>query len=179
MGIPRHLVELVAGLYNNQEAAVRWNGQLTAWFPIEQGTRQGCSVLWFFFIYYSNPGHSRFGAVILEIGWLCLRHEVVAVQKFLQSPLYSRLCDPFINFSSSIFLECLNFASRSITESPIPKGNPRKGRGLGNVIVFWDEATLFKFRKCITIASATLWVKNSPETGGVSVTWPLFKFQLL
>ena len=43
MGIPRHLVELVAGLYN-QEAAVRWNGQLTAWFPIEQGTRQGCNV---------------------------------------------------------------------------------------------------------------------------------------
>ena len=31
-------------LYNNQEAAVRWNGQLTAWFPIEQGTRQGCNV---------------------------------------------------------------------------------------------------------------------------------------
>ena len=30
MGI--HLVELVAGLYNNQEAAMRWNGQLTAWF---------------------------------------------------------------------------------------------------------------------------------------------------
>ena len=30
MGIPRHLVELVAGLYNTQEAAVRWNGQLTA-----------------------------------------------------------------------------------------------------------------------------------------------------
>jgi len=44
--------------------------------------------------------------------------------------------DPFINFSPSIFLECLNFASRSITESTIPKGKPRKGRGLGNVIVF-------------------------------------------
>jgi len=44
MGIPRHLVELVAGLYNNQEAAVMWNGQLTAWFPIEQGTRQGCNI---------------------------------------------------------------------------------------------------------------------------------------
>ena len=44
MGIPRHLVELVAGLYNNQEAAVRWNGQLPAWFPIEQGTRQGCNI---------------------------------------------------------------------------------------------------------------------------------------
>ena len=44
MGIPRHLVELVAELYNNQEAVVRWNGQLTSWFPIEQGTRQGCNV---------------------------------------------------------------------------------------------------------------------------------------
>ena len=33
-----------AGLYNNQEAAVRWNGQLTALFPIGQGTRQGCNV---------------------------------------------------------------------------------------------------------------------------------------
>jgi len=44
MGIPRHLVESVAGLYNNQEAAVRWNGQLTAWFPIGQGTSQGCNV---------------------------------------------------------------------------------------------------------------------------------------
>ena len=44
MGIPRHSVELVAGLYNNQEAAVRWNGQLAAWFPIEQGTTQGCNV---------------------------------------------------------------------------------------------------------------------------------------
>ena len=39
MGIPRHLVELIAGLYNNQEAAVRWNRQLTEWFPIEQGTQ--------------------------------------------------------------------------------------------------------------------------------------------
>ena len=45
MGIPRHLVKLVAGLYNNQEAALRWNGQLTAWFiPIEQGIRQGCNI---------------------------------------------------------------------------------------------------------------------------------------
>jgi len=39
-----HLLQLVAGLYNNQEAAVRWNGQLTAGFPIGQGTRQGCNV---------------------------------------------------------------------------------------------------------------------------------------
>jgi len=45
MGIPRHLMELVAGLYNNQEAAVRWNGQLTAWFPIEQGHKTGLQCL--------------------------------------------------------------------------------------------------------------------------------------
>ena len=38
-------LELVAGLYNNQEAAVRWNGQqLTTRFPIGQSTRQGCNV---------------------------------------------------------------------------------------------------------------------------------------
>jgi len=48
------LVELVAGLYNNQEAAVRWNGQLTAWFPIEQGTRQGCNVSPTEFILYAE-----------------------------------------------------------------------------------------------------------------------------
>jgi len=35
---------LKAGLYNNQEAAVRWNGQLTARIPIGQGTRQGYNV---------------------------------------------------------------------------------------------------------------------------------------
>jgi len=44
MGIPRHIVELIAGLYSNQEAAVRWNGQLTEWFSIGRGTRQGCNI---------------------------------------------------------------------------------------------------------------------------------------
>jgi len=44
MGIPRHLVELRAGLYSNQEAAVRWNGQLTGWFPIGRGTREKCNI---------------------------------------------------------------------------------------------------------------------------------------
>jgi len=44
MDIPRHLVQLVSGRCNNQEAAVRWNGQLTAWFPIGQSTSQGCNI---------------------------------------------------------------------------------------------------------------------------------------
>ena len=38
------LVELIAGLYSNQKAAVRWNGQLTEWFSIGRGTRQGCNI---------------------------------------------------------------------------------------------------------------------------------------
>ena len=37
MGIPYHLMQLIEGLYINQEAAVRWNGQLTDWFQIGQG----------------------------------------------------------------------------------------------------------------------------------------------
>jgi len=44
MGIPYHLVQLIEGLYINKEAAVRWNGQLTDWFQIGQGTRHGCNV---------------------------------------------------------------------------------------------------------------------------------------
>ena len=44
MGIPYYLVQLIEGLYINQEAAVRGNGQLTDWFQIGQGTRQGCNV---------------------------------------------------------------------------------------------------------------------------------------
>ena len=44
IGIPYHLVQLIEGLYINQEAAVRWNGQLTDLFQIGQGTRQRCNV---------------------------------------------------------------------------------------------------------------------------------------
>ena len=44
MGIPRHLVGLVQGLYKDQAAAVRWDGELTDWFKIGQETRQGCNI---------------------------------------------------------------------------------------------------------------------------------------
>jgi len=44
MGVPRHFVELIAGLYSNQEAAVRWNEQLTEWFVYMTSTRQGCNI---------------------------------------------------------------------------------------------------------------------------------------
>ena len=39
-----HTVPSCATNRRKQEAAVRWNGQLTDWFQIGQGTRQGCNV---------------------------------------------------------------------------------------------------------------------------------------
>jgi hypothetical protein len=44
MGIPKHLVVLIQQLYRQQKAAVRWNGEMTEWFDIGQGTRQGCNI---------------------------------------------------------------------------------------------------------------------------------------
>jgi hypothetical protein len=44
MGIPKHLVALIQSLYDNQRAAARWNGQLTGWFDVKIGTRQGCNI---------------------------------------------------------------------------------------------------------------------------------------
>ena len=42
MGFPRHLVALVAGLYDNQKATIRWNGEHSDFFSIGKGVRQGC-----------------------------------------------------------------------------------------------------------------------------------------
>jgi hypothetical protein len=44
MGIPRHLVALIQALYQQQTAAVRWDGVLSEWFHIWKGTRQGCNI---------------------------------------------------------------------------------------------------------------------------------------
>ena len=42
MGFPAHLVSLIAGLYENQKATVRWNGEHSEYFNISKGVRQGC-----------------------------------------------------------------------------------------------------------------------------------------
>ena len=42
MGFPKHLVALIAGLYDHQKATIRWNGEHTAFFGINKGVRQGC-----------------------------------------------------------------------------------------------------------------------------------------
>jgi len=47
---------------------------------------------------------------------------------------------------------------------------PRKGRGLGHVIVFGMMPRSLNFANASTMASATPGVKNSPEMGVVSVT---------
>ena len=61
-------------------------------------------------------------------------------------------------------LRSINLASGSTTTSPTQGKQSVFDR-------FWYEAPLFKFRKCIEyMASATVGVKNPPETGVASVT---------
>ena len=42
MGFPTHLVSLIAALYDNQKATIRWNGEHCDFFQIGKGVRQGC-----------------------------------------------------------------------------------------------------------------------------------------
>ena len=42
MGFPRHLVSLIAKLYDNQKATIRWNGDHCDFFNIDKRVRQGC-----------------------------------------------------------------------------------------------------------------------------------------
>src|ERR1700733_4837505 len=43
-GIPEELVLLIEDLYDKSESAVRINGELTEWFKIKVGVRQGCGM---------------------------------------------------------------------------------------------------------------------------------------
>ena len=42
MGFPKHLVALIAALYDDQKATIRWNGEHSSFFKIRKGVRQGC-----------------------------------------------------------------------------------------------------------------------------------------
>ena len=42
MGFPRHLVALIAGLYEHQQATIRFGGGKCKFFDIKKGVRQGC-----------------------------------------------------------------------------------------------------------------------------------------
>ena len=42
MGFPKHLVSLIASLYENQKATIRWNSEHCNYFQIKKWVRQGC-----------------------------------------------------------------------------------------------------------------------------------------
>ncbi|BFZ26094.1 hypothetical protein BsWGS_29133 [Bradybaena similaris] len=42
MGFPQHLISLIISLYQEQEAAVRIEGETSDWFTVQRGVRQGC-----------------------------------------------------------------------------------------------------------------------------------------
>ena len=42
MGFPRHIVAVIQALYTSQKAAVQVEGEVTKWFSVGRGVRQGC-----------------------------------------------------------------------------------------------------------------------------------------
>ena len=42
MAFPKHLISLIASLYQDQKATIRWNNENCAPFNIQKGVRQGC-----------------------------------------------------------------------------------------------------------------------------------------
>ena len=54
MGFPRHLVRLIESLYENQEAAVRVDGETSEWFGVGKGVRQGCILSPYLFNVYAE-----------------------------------------------------------------------------------------------------------------------------
>ena len=54
MGFSRHLVRLIESLYENQEAAVRVEGETSEWFNVGKGVRQGCILSPYLFNVYAE-----------------------------------------------------------------------------------------------------------------------------
>jgi len=54
LGVNGRVVDLLSNLYNRQEAAVRVEDELTEWFSILKGVRQGCLVSPMCFNFYSK-----------------------------------------------------------------------------------------------------------------------------
>ena len=49
-----YLVRLIESLYENQEAAVRVDGEDSEWFNVGKGVRQGCILLPYLFNIYAE-----------------------------------------------------------------------------------------------------------------------------
>ena len=54
MGFPKHLIRLIESLYQNQEAAVRVDGETSEWFNVGKGVRQGCILSPYLFNVYAE-----------------------------------------------------------------------------------------------------------------------------
>ena len=54
MGFSRHLVRLIESLYVDQEAAVRVDGEMSEWFEVGKGVRQGCILSPYLFNIYAE-----------------------------------------------------------------------------------------------------------------------------
>ena len=70
MGIRAYAVKALKSLYDNQEAAVRYEDELTDWFKIGRGSRQGCLTSPMLFNLYSEKIMRE---SVDELNWIGLR----------------------------------------------------------------------------------------------------------
>lgn len=68
MGVSDSITGLLRRLYNDQEAAVRVEGALTDWFPVNKGVRQGCLVSPLCFNLYSEEVMRRSADELQTVG---------------------------------------------------------------------------------------------------------------
>ena len=54
MGFPKHLISLIASLYKDQKATIRWNSRKCELFNIHKGVRQGCILSPYLFNIYTE-----------------------------------------------------------------------------------------------------------------------------
>ena len=54
MKFPKHIIQLIKAMYDQQQAAVRTTYGLTDWFEVKQGVRQGCILSPHLFNIYSE-----------------------------------------------------------------------------------------------------------------------------
>ena len=54
MKFPKHIIQLIKAMYDQQQAAVRTTYGLTDWFKVKQGVRQGCILSPHLFTIYSE-----------------------------------------------------------------------------------------------------------------------------
>ena len=67
MGVHPNSVKLLTNLYNNQQASVRIEKELTEWFRVGKGVRQGCLVSPVLFNFYSEEIMRESAD---ELGWI-------------------------------------------------------------------------------------------------------------